>query len=74
MDKISRENQAILHRIQTVRPQYSTRKWEGDFEVHRTRTKALSLFPPIETVCNLDYNEASLIHTLCIGHQNTLCT
>lgn len=52
MDKISRENQAILHRIQTVRPQYSTRKWEGDYEVHKTRTKALSLFPPIE-VCGL---------------------
>lgn len=50
MDKISRENQAILRRIQTVRPQYSTKKWEGDYEMHRTRTKALSLFPPIETV------------------------
>ena len=55
MDKISRENQAILRRIQTVRPQYSIRKWEGDFEVHKTRTKALSLFPPIEVSKQWDY-------------------
>ncbi len=60
--------QAILTRIQTVRPQYSTRRWvrhfclyyvcrhlqastctqESDFKVHQSRTKTLSVLPPIE--------------------------
>lgn len=47
LERISRENQSILRRIQTVKPQYSSRKWETDFRTHRSRAKSLSVFPEI---------------------------
>lgn len=46
--RIQRENQAILKRIQTVRPQYKVKDWESEFRVHQARTKKCSL-PPIQS-------------------------
>lgn len=48
MDKITRENQDLLKRLQTIQPQYSTRKWEADFQEHHTRARSMQLFPPVQ--------------------------
>ncbi len=48
MDKITRENQDLLKRLQTIQPQYSTRKWEADFQEHHTRSRSIQLFPTIQ--------------------------
>lgn len=47
MDKITKENQRILDRIQQVRPQYSVESMNNSYLTHKSRTKSISLFPPI---------------------------
>lgn len=48
MDRIAKENQSLLRRLQTVRPQYDSKEWEVDYRQHQTRSKNLQLFPHIE--------------------------
>ncbi|XP_064407102.1 cilia- and flagella-associated protein 97-like [Halichondria panicea] len=48
MDRISRENHGLLRRLETIQPQYSTRKWEEDFLEHQSRAKSMQLFPSLQ--------------------------
>jgi hypothetical protein len=42
MQRVQRENQAILKRIQTVKPQYSVKQWESDYHSHVERCRSMS--------------------------------
>lgn len=42
MQRVQHENQAILKRIQTVKPQYSVKKWESDYHSHLERCRSMS--------------------------------
>ena len=58
MDRISRENNGLLRRLETIQPQYSTRKWEEDYLEHQSRAKSMQLFPSLQVnreycVCNI---------------------
>ena len=69
-DRIARENQSLLRRLQTVRPQYNSKEWEVDYRQHQSRSKNMQLFPHIE-VSGLftlagSRGEGLIVHTVAI--------
>ncbi|KAL5473896.1 hypothetical protein EMCRGX_G028460 [Ephydatia muelleri] len=49
-ERMTRENQALLNRLMTVKPQYDVRTWESDYVTHMSRARSISVFPPLPTI------------------------
>jgi hypothetical protein len=48
MDRLMRENHAMLRRIQYAKPQYNSQQWESDFKRHQSMSRNLSLIPIVK--------------------------